>query len=83
MIDNGQPTAIVYRTIKGWQYGIEGKGSHGAGHKLCADGFFKALNPFLKETESSASTDARQPTSDAGGVRKRMFWRSVSGNPSR
>ena len=45
-IDNGQPTAIVYRTIKGWQYGIEGKASHGAGHKLCADGFFKALNPF-------------------------------------
>ena len=24
------------------------KPSHGAGHKLCADGFFEALNPFLK-----------------------------------
>jgi len=47
-IDNGQPTAIVYRTIKGWQYGIEGKAAHGGGHKLCADGFFEALNPFLK-----------------------------------
>ena len=35
-IDNGQPTAIVYRTIKGWQYGIEGRASHGAGHKLCS-----------------------------------------------
>jgi transketolase len=47
-IDNGQPTAIVYRTVKGWQYGIEGKAAHGGGHKLCADGFFEALNPFLK-----------------------------------
>ncbi|HUI69285.1 MAG TPA: hypothetical protein VL354_02115, partial [Spirochaetia bacterium] len=30
-IDNGQPTAIVYRTVKGWRYGIEGRASHGAG----------------------------------------------------
>jgi transketolase len=50
-IDNGQPTAIVYRTFKGWQYGVEGKASHGAGHKLCADGFYEALKPFLKGTE--------------------------------
>ena len=42
-IDNGQPTAIVYRTVKGWQYGIEGRASHGAGHKLCSDGFYQAL----------------------------------------
>ena len=39
----GQPTAIVYRTVKGWQYGIEGKASHGAGHKLCSEGFYDAL----------------------------------------
>ncbi len=38
-IDNGQPTAIIYRTVKGWGYGIEGKGSHGAGHTTCSDGF--------------------------------------------
>jgi transketolase len=42
-IDNHQPTAIIYRTTKGWLYGIEGKASHGAGHKLCADGFYEAL----------------------------------------
>jgi transketolase len=42
-ITNGQPTAIVYRTTKGWQYGIEGRGSHGAGHKLCNAAFFQAL----------------------------------------
>ena len=23
-MDNGQPTAIIYRTVKGWRYGIEG-----------------------------------------------------------
>ena len=43
---NSQPTAIVYRTQKGWQYGVEGKASHGAGHGLCADGFYQALNPL-------------------------------------
>ena len=35
-----QPTAIVYRTVKGWQYGIEGRASHGAGHPLCSDAFY-------------------------------------------
>ncbi len=46
-IDNGQPTAIVYKTKKGWKYGIEGKLSHGAGHKLCSDGFYEAVKPLL------------------------------------
>ncbi|HJU83100.1 MAG TPA: hypothetical protein VJ600_02725 [Holophagaceae bacterium] len=45
-LDNGQPTAIVYRTTKGWRYGIEGRASHGAGHKLCAPGFYEALQPL-------------------------------------
>ncbi|MFQ5511147.1 MAG: hypothetical protein ACE5EO_04795 [Candidatus Krumholzibacteriia bacterium] len=49
-LDNHQPTAIVYRTTKGWQYGIMGKASHGAGHKLCSDGFFEALQPLLEKT---------------------------------
>ena len=44
---NGQPTAIVYRTVKGWQYGIEGRASHGAGHGLCSNEFFKAVAPLL------------------------------------
>ncbi|MHC4774143.1 MAG: hypothetical protein ACYTBR_02625 [Planctomycetota bacterium] len=48
--DNGQPTAIVYRTTKGWKYGIEGRASHGAGHKLCSDGFYEAVAPLLKKT---------------------------------
>ncbi len=49
-IDNGQPTAIVYRTVKGWQYGITGRASHGAGHKLCSAGFYDALQPVMQET---------------------------------
>jgi transketolase len=49
-IDNGQPTAIVYRTTKGWQYGILGRASHGAGHKLCTEGFYEAAAPLLEVT---------------------------------
>lgn len=49
-MENRQPTAIVYRTTKGWQYGIEGRASHGAGHKLCADAFFGAVAPLLEGT---------------------------------
>jgi transketolase len=49
-IKNGQPTAIVYRTTKGWQYGIEGKGSHGAGHGLCSEGFFTTIQPLMEST---------------------------------
>jgi transketolase len=46
---NKQPTAIVYRTTKGWLYGIEGKASHGAGHAFCSDGFYHALAPFVHQ----------------------------------
>lgn len=43
-LDNGQPTAIVYRTVKGWRYGIEGRASHGAGHPLCSEAFLKTVD---------------------------------------
>jgi transketolase len=49
-IKNSQPTAIIYRTTKGWQYGVEGRSSHGAGHGLCSNGFFKAVEPLMKST---------------------------------
>ncbi len=45
--DNGQPTAIVYRTEKGWRYGITGKKSHGGGHKLCSPEYFEAVEPLF------------------------------------
>ncbi len=43
---NDQPTAIVYRTIKGWLYGIEGCKSHGAGHGFCSDEYYATLAPL-------------------------------------
>lgn len=46
-IENDQPTMIVYRTTKGWQYGIEGRASHGAGHKLCSEGFYQVTSTLM------------------------------------
>jgi transketolase len=46
-LSTGQPTAVVYRTTKGWRYGIEGRQSHGAGHKLCSPEFRASLEPLL------------------------------------
>jgi transketolase len=45
-LKNGRPTGIVYRTIKGWKYGIEGARSHGAGHKFYSEEYLTALEPF-------------------------------------
>jgi transketolase len=43
---NHQPTCVVYRTQKGWRYGIGGRRSHGAGHPFGSDGYHEALAPF-------------------------------------
>jgi len=67
-LDNGQPTAIVYRTLKGWKYGVEGKASHGAGHKLCSEGFYEALAEL---TAASGATPVQLPTCDAADPRCR------------
>jgi transketolase len=79
-IDNGQPTAIVYRTIKGWQYGIEGRASHGAGHKLCASGFFDAVAPLLGARAASLPTCAGD-TQRCGGcdtmIVEACFWQAL------
>lgn len=45
--DNGQPTAVVYRTEKGFGYGITGKKSHGGGHARGSDAYIEALRPLL------------------------------------
>ncbi len=45
-MSNHQPTAIIYRTVKGWKYGLEGKASHGSGHKFCSEEFYKSLAEF-------------------------------------
>jgi transketolase len=64
--ENGQPTAIIYRTTKGWLYGIEGRASHGAGHKLCSDAFYSALAPLTRKAEITL------PSCDASGHRCEM-----------
>jgi transketolase len=43
---NDQPTAIIYRTQKGWKYGISGRKSHGAGHKCCSAEYYQAIKEF-------------------------------------
>jgi len=45
-LQNKMPTAIVYKTIKGWKYGIEGRTSHGAGHKFNSEGYYTACKEF-------------------------------------
>lgn len=45
-LNNGVPTAIVYKTIKGLKYGIEGRKSHGSGHKFASEGYYGALADF-------------------------------------
>ncbi|HEX7190248.1 MAG TPA: hypothetical protein VF381_01645, partial [Thermoanaerobaculia bacterium] len=76
--DNGQPTAIVYRTTKGWQYGIEGRASHGAGHKLCSAGFFAAL-PIANQLEMPRCGDSTRCNngSDAATVEE-CFWAALT-----
>ena len=68
---NDQPTAIVYRTVKGWRYGIEGKGSHGAGHGFCSEGFYSSLQEFEESTDVvfPRYTGERDPASVETG-----FW---------
>jgi transketolase len=81
-IRNDQPTAIVYRTRKGWQYGVEGRASHGAGHGLCANGFFKAVEPFVAQTASRLprceSANQRCRAGGEPGVLEECFWEALT-----
>jgi transketolase len=78
---NGQPTAVVYRTVKGWKYGIEGRASHGAGHKLCSSGFSEVLQPLLDKTGSTLPVCAANEQRCAGGLREEVveecFWEGL------
>jgi transketolase len=80
-MENGQPTAIVYRTVKGWQYGIEGRASHGAGHKLCSKGFFSAVAPLLpKDLVHLPSCDGVQRCCAGTNttVLEECYWETLS-----
>ncbi len=77
----GQPTAIVYSTVKGWQYGIEGRLSHGAGHKLCSPEFYAAMAPFADNYGEQFSTcSPLQLCTGEGGqaVMERCLWNALS-----
>jgi transketolase len=80
-IDNNQPTAIVYQTTKGWKYGIEGKASHGAGHKLCTAGFYEALKPFVDitgaEIPQCGTDDSRCQSGQEKEVLEECFWQAL------
>jgi transketolase len=77
-----QPTAIVYRTVKGWRYGIEGRQSHGAGHKLCSEAFFTAIEPLLTDKTAAVPSccDLANPRcAGASGseVMEECFWETL------
>ncbi|MFQ5601298.1 MAG: hypothetical protein ACE5G2_12205, partial [Candidatus Krumholzibacteriia bacterium] len=81
-LETTQPTVIVYRTIKGWQYGIEGRASHGAGHKLCSEGFYAALQPLLGDRTSALPTcchleQARCAAPGGQDVVEECFWQAL------
>ncbi len=80
--DTGQPTAIIYRTVKGWQYGIEGRAAHGAGHALCSEGFCKSMaeltgqaNMLLPTCQAGAQ---RCAGTDGAAIREACFWEALS-----
>jgi transketolase len=78
----GQPTAIVYHTHKGWRYGVEGKASHGAGHKLCADGFYEALAELTAGADTAALPtcspgDQRCQSEHGDEVLEECFWEAL------
>nr|NIR52829.1 hypothetical protein [candidate division KSB1 bacterium]NIR72219.1 hypothetical protein [candidate division KSB1 bacterium]NIS28099.1 hypothetical protein [candidate division KSB1 bacterium]NIT74979.1 hypothetical protein [candidate division KSB1 bacterium]NIU28783.1 hypothetical protein [candidate division KSB1 bacterium] len=61
-MENKQPTAIVYRTTKGWKYGIEGKSSHGAGHKFCSEGYYQTCEVFENYFDVTMPRFSGEPT---------------------
>jgi transketolase len=81
-LTGGQPTAIVYRTVKGWRYGVEGKASHGAGHKLCSEGYYAALAELMGSDAAAdvtlpacAASDPRcQRGNDGPAAREACLW---------
>jgi transketolase len=81
-IQNGQPTVLIYRTIKGWNYGIEGRASHGAGHKLCSEGFYQTLSEFVTDADMKLPTCEADhfrcmQGEDGRAIREDCFWEAL------
>lgn len=80
-LTTGQPTAIVYRTTKGWQYGITGRASHGAGHKLCSGGFYEALASLLEVIGEELPACENSARCNGGALKteaEHCFWQALS-----
>lgn len=80
LMESRQPTAIVYRTRKGWKYGMEGRGSHGAGHKLCSQGFYEALAEFTDDETVLPVCDETDRRCAGGGrpeILEECFWEAL------
>lgn len=79
--DNGQPTAVVYRTTKGWRYGMEGRASHGVGHGLCTDRFHEAVAELVARTGARLSRCDQNATRCHGGAEEAIleecFWEAL------
>jgi len=78
----GQPTAIIYRTRKGWRYGIEGRASHGAGHKMCSEGFYQALSLLTGKADMSlptceAGNQRCMKNGDGKNILEECFWEAL------
>jgi len=79
-VENDQPTAIIYRTTKGWKYGIEGRASHGAGHALCSADFYSALGPLKRHSRIAlpkCDVEQRCNAGNASTVVEECFWEAL------
>ena len=72
-MQNGQPTAVVYRTVKGWKYGVGGRESHGAGHKYCSEGYYASLAGFESSFGVSFPRLSKDATADPALAEKFYF----------
>ncbi len=60
--ENHQPSCLVYRTRKGFRYGMEGRATHGAGHPCCSDAFYESLADFERHTGQRFERMCADPT---------------------
>ncbi len=74
-----RPTAIIYRTVKGWRYGVEGRGSHGSGHGFCSEGFYSSLSD-IEESFGQIATrcESRICTEGSNSIElESCYWKSL------
>jgi transketolase len=81
-LDSAQPTAIVYRTVKGWRYGLQGRASHGAGHALCSEEFHHAVDELTGSARQRLPRceDGKRrcdPPANGRAVLEQCFWEAL------